>query len=1373
MGIWEEMQAAEKKERISDLLAKWQEAYNGGDGTDLSPRQLCPEGNQDLWNELARQIADLRDIIDTNKMLTDMCGDPNAEDENDGPGAGVPDEVESKAIQPRQQGEYVYEPPFAMVDVGIGNEDHEEFEWDELSDSDMSDSNTNVSLIGDRATGAFQFEKGAVVPGSGWQLEEPLGEGGFGFVWKASHPEHGLGAIKFCRDLRYVKTLTNEAKQLKRIKEYTLSEEGFVELRHICLSDAYEIPHLVYEYIQGEDFDTFLSHFFVQNGPFKPQAASEIIYDLAMILARIHGIAKTPIVHRDIKPSNIMVLNSEQPFQFKILDLGLGVIAASESVLARYVTHSDDGREFARGGTRGYMSYEQAKRLRERGSLEVDDPSDDVHALGVIWYSLLKGELEPFDSMPPSHRPEFIDWAKLREGIQECGLDESQAELVLSCLKRQEHRPKNAGELAARIRKLFPPLKDKIGAVAREIEQRRLDGQDWVQYLHDAAREGVADWNEGCNKGLPEARWIRGLCWEHGVNVNRAHPTSYLSTAGLDLASSANAGFANAQYDWAFYWENGLGDQKQDLQEAFRWIQKAASQGHRDACYELGLYYLDGKGVEPDRVKAIQWLKKAADQGHKDACYRLGHCLNEDCVPIDILSPVFELPAIEDVRVDGEPIQALQLCEFVGNIPSQLKEEEVVTVADVLKLTEYRFVKNSGCHVDGWRLFRRIQSHLAEVWLDPWQELKTRATNYLNMSADLGHVEARHEIGDLEGAAACGHVQLQYELGESLQKQIEDVDDPVERISLNIRAQKWLRLAAHNGNAEAQCLLASSSWDLELRNEEKLLWLRKAGVWDGNDSRILLWRWVPNESEARQWLLLAAEEGSMEAQITYILWFHAERNFELYRAEEWLRDSNCWNKYKTEELESEEGFCCTGWPFSAFIAARIVLGLRRGLGVDCEGRHEAATVNLPRQLSLDWLLAFVPKDRAFSLQYLTREPFEGLKEPNFIKPPPIRIHSLAEKLKMDNQEVIQVCNAAGVEATVPVNTLSIEEVSTVLDYVKTGKEELLSFTVLEESEVEESPIEGAIVKVLHRPAVGAPETTGTTRSGSDGKCSLSLKVKADGKTDVCVTRGVETVKFSLDLLAKHRSWRLLMPRAETTLEEITNSIGVRLRLIPAGEFVMGSPEGEEDHRAMEGPLHQVRITRPFYLGIYQVTQSHWEQVMESRPWSDGLFVKDGSDYPAVKISWHDAVEFCSRLSSLEGCTYRLPTEAEWEYACRAGTRTSFSFGDNSADLDAHGWFVGNSGSVARRVGKKKANPWGLYDMHGNVLEWCYDWFAQDYYTISSMDDPTGPSSASDRVCRGGGMDCQPRLCRSASRTSVPPDRRLRYLGFRVVKVPAE
>jgi formylglycine-generating enzyme required for sulfatase activity len=252
----------------------------------------------------------------------------------------------------------------------------------------------------------------------------------------------------------------------------------------------------------------------------------------------------------------------------------------------------------------------------------------------------------------------------------------------------------------------------------------------------------------------------------------------------------------------------------------------------------------------------------------------------------------------------------------------------------------------------------------------------------------------------------------------------------------------------------------------------------------------------------------------------------------------------------------------------------------------------------------------------------------------------------------------------------------------------------------------------------------------------------------------------------------------MQPTAEQPVESITNTIGMKLKLIPPGNFVMGSPKTEES-RFNDETQHKVTITKPFYMQTTEVTQGQWKSVMGTEPWK--VSVREGANYPATYVSWDDAVAFCKKLSSNEGKTYRLPTEAEWEYACRAGTETRWSFGDDEKALGDYAWHNNFSSGVfdsdAKGAGLKKPNPFGLFDMHGSLYEWCHDYYADGYYKQSPEKDPQGPQDPTrgnarlarevDRVARGGGLEL--RRTRSASRGHNESDESSDLYGFRVVR----
>jgi len=240
-----------------------------------------------------------------------------------------------------------------------------------------------------------------------------------------------------------------------------------------------------------------------------------------------------------------------------------------------------------------------------------------------------------------------------------------------------------------------------------------------------------------------------------------------------------------------------------------------------------------------------------------------------------------------------------------------------------------------------------------------------------------------------------------------------------------------------------------------------------------------------------------------------------------------------------------------------------------------------------------------------------------------------------------------------------------------------------------------------------------------------------------------------------------RQMSITAPAAEGAV--FKNSIGMKFVLIPPGTFTMGSPSDELGRRRDERQ-HRVTLSKPFYLQTTEVTQAQWREIMGNNP---SRF--KAADHPVESVSWHDGQEYIKRLNEIEGTDkYRLPTETEWEYACRAGSTTRFCFGDDAQMLGEYAWYYNNSNGHAYLVRQKKPNAWGLYDMHGNVWEWCQDWHGP--YPKGHVTDPKGPSSGKFRTFRGGCWgDFAREGCRSACRIGCDPGNRDDFIGFRVAR----
>jgi formylglycine-generating enzyme required for sulfatase activity len=240
--------------------------------------------------------------------------------------------------------------------------------------------------------------------------------------------------------------------------------------------------------------------------------------------------------------------------------------------------------------------------------------------------------------------------------------------------------------------------------------------------------------------------------------------------------------------------------------------------------------------------------------------------------------------------------------------------------------------------------------------------------------------------------------------------------------------------------------------------------------------------------------------------------------------------------------------------------------------------------------------------------------------------------------------------------------------------------------------------------------------------------------------------------------AGHGSEKKTLPPLLTF--ELGKGVRLELVLIQPGTFLMGDADGMENAK----PVHKVAITKPFYLGKHEVTQQQWEAVMGGNPSEFRA-----PENPVDSVNWDDCQAFCKKLNTKfrdRAAKFFLPTEAQWEYACRAGSTSRFCFGDEDAKIGDYAWFYDNADGRTLPVGRKKPNPWGLYDMHGNVSEWCADWYGPEYYKCSPSRDPAGPASGLSRANRGGHWRNLPSGCTSAFR-ATNSSRRDFLIGFRV------
>ncbi len=320
----------------------------------------------------------------------------------------------------------------------------------------------------------------------------------------------------------------------------------------------------------------------------------------------------------------------------------------------------------------------------------------------------------------------------------------------------------------------------------------------------------------------------------------------------------------------------------------------------------------------------------------------------------------------------------------------------------------------------------------------------------------------------------------------------------------------------------------------------------------------------------------------------------------------------------------------------------------------------------------------------------------------------------------------------------------------------------------------EGDVTAIIAKTTGNPVRGAWETSELSLSLEMGQILPAIYKDRFARILVGQARDLAPAQFGVrpvDVGAAHASPAPTGQPAEALLDEPTLTLDLgkqatmKLALIPAGKFLRGSPGDEAGRDEDEGPPREVIISRPFYLGVHEVTQGQYEAVMGANP---SKFIDAAK--PVESVSWEDAVEFCRRVARRTHQSVVLPTEAQWEYACRAGSKMRFGFGDDDRQLSTFARYGQGAEAGTAAVGSKKPSAWGLYDMHGNVWEWCADWYASSYVNAATQ-DPVGPLSGQWRVLRGGSWVNTWEGCRCAARNKSAPDVRYNGLGFRIVVNP--
>jgi TPR repeat protein/tRNA A-37 threonylcarbamoyl transferase component Bud32 len=452
------------------------------------------------------------------------------------------------------------------------------------------------------------------LPGVDWVLEELVGVGGFGEVWKARHAHFdGIPpvALKFCIDpAARDRLLRHEAAILNQVMRHGRNS-GIVALHHTYLSA--DPPCLEYEYIEGGDLAGLIQELHAE-GRMKPDTANRLLLDLAGIVASAHR-ASPPIVHGDLKPANILVQRDEDgEFRLRVTDFGIGSLAAAHAAReSRQLTRSR--LELLTEAVRGaYTPLYASPQQMSRRSGDPADPRDDVHALGVIWLQMLTGDLGMMN-IPP-------DW---REQVEERGQAEDLIQLLASCIaSKAARRPPTAAALAEQLKAILleaekrKQASQELDADLRKCERILLITGTEESFLREATPRRVNAWRAAAEQRSPVGQLLLGLCFDFGLGVEQDH-----AEALRWYRKAADQGFAAAQSKLGWMYRDGRGVE-QDHAEALRWYRKAADQGDATAQYEIGVTYENGWGAAVDHAEALRWYRLAADKGFATAQNNIG-----------------------------------------------------------------------------------------------------------------------------------------------------------------------------------------------------------------------------------------------------------------------------------------------------------------------------------------------------------------------------------------------------------------------------------------------------------------------------------------------------------------------------------------------------------------------------------------------------------------------------------------------------------------------------------------------------------------------------------------------------------------------------
>jgi formylglycine-generating enzyme required for sulfatase activity/serine/threonine protein kinase len=1148
------------------------------------------------------------------------------------------------------------------------------------------------------------------IRGADWELERLLGKGGFGEVWKAKNPDLPFMppvALKFCLQLdeRSKGLLRHEADMVLRAQHQLRGSANASGI--VPLAHAYlnnDPPCLEYPYIEGGTLVRLIEECRQSTGSLKPAQAQQIIKRIAQIVSAAHR-AAPKLIHRDLKPSNILVeRRGDGKIVLRVSDFGIGGLSA-QPVLER--SRSSSLMENMSSVLTGSYSPLYASPQQMYG--DKPDPRDDVYALGVTWYQLLTGNLT-------APAPTGLRWT---EGLRRKGISNDALILLSSCVEGDPaDRPDDAAMLADLLERLPHSASAQAAHANSDLPLAEPESPLALKPAQPAPQKGEAP---------PELPAHHGESDRNGGQTVKPARTDFgeLSRAEPGPPGSSSSQLAPPERCASEPEPTAAAVRRASTSDWF------SASWHWAALGLLGLAVLFGvivyivtdhgtvkiAGSDPQMKITVDGEEIRIENLGQPITFRTGtHCLVATRDGLEFKTDSFQIRRGEETVLDVT--YTPKVAEADRSKPGPPKPEQSA-------LPNSRAAAGSvASKAEPPKAAERPGSRVVE---------KERAF-----------------VPPAKHAAASPPEYLTTRVGE---------------IKLRLIPAGTFQMGSPGGEGEG---------DEHPRHQVRIMRSFYLGVFEVTQAQ---YRAVTGQNPS--WFsstgggkAAVSAESTDQHPVETVSWFDVVRFCNLLSEKEGLK------------------------PFYEIEGQTVLVPDWNGTGY-----------RLPTEA--EW---------EYGCRAGNPTPYSFAGDPNQL--PEYAWYK-------ENSEV----NGNG--CTHPVgqkrqNALALYDMhGNVSEWCLDGYGKDY-YTEL--AAADPHGPDGGSQRVyrggcwlygpdLCRSAYREGRVPGVF--GSDVGFRLALG-QSGLRTDAQAGAGSVASKLELANPAENRppsagrnAAKSVPPAtrpATSQPEHLTTRVGqIKLRLIPAGEFVMGSPKEEKDSYAPEKPQHRVRITKPFYLGVTEVTRGQfrlfvdetgykteaekdgkggrgWNEVtkkFEQNPrftWLNPGF-EQTDDHPVVNVSWNDAQEFIAWLSNREPKAFRLPTEAEWEYACRASTTTAYYSGDdpetlatvgNVADGTAKENYPGWTTITARDgyvytapVGRFRANAFGLYDMHGNVWEWCADWYDAEYYKRSPVDDPRGPAEASHRVIRGGCWVNVPARCRSAGRNGYQPGYRGTSLGFRL------